>query len=218
MARVGLEPTRLEVLNPAGLPVAYRAVVAAGPSGIEPDRREIWSFSGVPSTTALSIQSAPGELNPVARAPKARGVPSSSTPSVRGEGLEPSLPGSEPGGLPISLPPSLLSFRHCFSLKVRGEGLEPSQPDSKSGSLPLADPRECPAGVEPACPGWEPGACPLGQGYLQRKERESNPQGLAASPRFERGAIAELACPSVCSCPGRTRTCNRPVNSRLLYR
>ena len=41
--------------------------------------------------------------------------------------------------------------------KVRGEGFEPPSPGSKAGSLPLADPRECPAGVEPASPAWKAG-------------------------------------------------------------
>ena len=42
--------------------------------------------------------------------------------------------------------------------KVRGGGFEPPSPGSKAGSLPLADPRECPAGVGPACPAWKAGA------------------------------------------------------------
>ncbi len=42
--------------------------------------------------------------------------------------------------------------------QARGEGLEPTSPASKAGGLPLADPQECPAGIEPALPGWKPGA------------------------------------------------------------
>jgi hypothetical protein len=55
---------------------------------------------------------------------------------------------------------------------------------SKSSSKDMPWSRECPAGVEPACPVWKtdawaarPRARPQ-----QRKERESNPQGPAASP------------------------------------
>ena len=39
----------------------------------------------------------------------------------------------------------------------RGAGFEPASPGSKPSSLPLADPRECPAGIEPALPDWKPG-------------------------------------------------------------
>src|SRR6185369_3830749 len=71
------------------------------------------------------------------------------------------------------------SERHDLR-KVRGEGFEPPSPVSKAGSLPLADPRECPAGVEPAFPAWKAGAFaarPRARVSLRRKERESNPQG-----------------------------------------
>jgi hypothetical protein len=42
--------------------------------------------------------------------------------------------------------------------QVRGGGFEPPRFGSKPKSLPLADPRERPAGVEPACPAWGAGA------------------------------------------------------------
>jgi hypothetical protein len=42
----------------------------------------------------------------------------------------------------------------------------------------------------PPWTGWKPVASPLGHGHVQRKERESNPQGLVTSSRFERGAVA----------------------------
>ena len=55
-------------------------------------------------------------------------------------------------------PAVFLHSRFVNRRKVRGEGFEPPSPVSKAGSLPLADPRECPAGVEPACPAWKAGA------------------------------------------------------------
>jgi hypothetical protein len=79
---------------------------------------------------------------------------------------------------------------HSKSVEVRGEGFEPSLPASKTGGLPLADPRECPAGVEPAWPAWKAGT-------------------FAARPR------AHLVSTVFSSCGGRNRTCVPAVNSRL---
>ena len=117
-------------------------------------------------------------------------------------------PGSEPGvttnsncsaSIALSTTPST-----CPGSQARGEGFEPGtarrvvQPASKAGGLPLADPQECPAGVEPASPGWKPGAFaarPRAR-CCKRKERESNPQGLTLD-RFRSGCHHLLACPSV---------------------
>src|SRR5262245_39431707 len=82
--------------------------------------------------------------------------------------------------------------------KVRGEGFEPPSPASKAGSLPLADPRECPAGIEPACPAWKAGAFaarPRARRSSQRKERELNPQGSSLGG-FRDRCHRQLACPS----------------------
>ena len=55
--------------------------------------------------------------------------------------------------------PQCLSFPDMSRpSEVRGEGIEPPSPGSKPGGLPLTDPRECPAGVEPASPAWKAGA------------------------------------------------------------
>jgi hypothetical protein len=100
-------------------------------------------------------------------------------------------------------------------VRVRGGGLEPPPPDSKSGSLPLTDPRECPVGVEPTCPGWKPGASAARPGARfvssQRKRRESNPQGSSLG-RFRDGCHRPLACPSSRpdSSRGGTRTPSHP--------
>ena len=53
-------------------------------------------------------------------------------------------------------------------------------------------------------------------GTRERKERESNPQGPRAHP-FSRRDTAPGGSPST-SGPGRRRTCNPPVKSRLLCR
>ena len=82
--------------------------------------------------------------------------------------------------------------------KVRGEGIEPSSAVSRTAGLPLADPRECPAGVEPAFPAWKTGAFaarPRAREVSRRKERESNPQGSSLD-RFQDGCHRQLACPS----------------------
>jgi hypothetical protein len=82
--------------------------------------------------------------------------------------------------------------------QIRGGGFEPPSPVSKAGSLPLADPRECPAGVEPACPAWKAGAFaarPRAHLSSRRKERESNPQGSSLDG-FRNRCHRQLACPS----------------------
>ena len=140
------------------------ASLAAGPSGIEPDWREIWRLPGVPSTTALysstgparlagptSVrQSAPGESNPVSRAPRARGLPSSSnadlTSPVRGGGVEPPSPGSEPGRLPISRSPSLW-VGHVAAPRGSGRRIRTfTKAASKAAGLPVSRSPRVPCG------------------------------------------------------------------------
>src|SRR6185312_3449009 len=48
----------------------------------------------------------------------------------------------------------------------------------------------------------------------KRKGQDSNLQGLAPRPASNRVPSCLLACPSVFSCPGRTRTCNRLGNNQ----
>ena len=57
---------------------------------------------------------------------------------------------------------------------------------------------ECPAGVEPACPVWKTDAWAARPRALrlQRKERESNPQG-SSLVRVQAGCRRQSACPSV---------------------
>jgi hypothetical protein len=52
----------------------------------------------------------------------------------------------------------------------------------------------------------------------QRKGQDSNLQGLAPRPASNRVPSCQLACPSVSSCPGRGRTCNRLVNNQPHHR
>src|SRR5262249_3617353 len=63
---------------------------------------------------------------------------------------------------------------HALGQSVPQPGVEPGPPPSQSGVISVSPPGQ----------------------RLQRKERESNPQGVVASSRFERGAITSwLALP-----------------------
>src|SRR5262249_37835650 len=110
------------------------------------------------------------------------------------EGVEPPLPGSEPGGLPLTDPRVVLCFGHSSFSKVRGEGVEPSRAASKTAGLPLADPRECPAGVEPAFPGWEPGAWAARPRAQVSGKRGSRTLKALRLGRFRGGCHRQLAC------------------------
>ena len=105
----------------------------------------------------------------------------------------------------VSLPPATAPDHvHRFDtlalLQVRGGGFEPPRSGSKPGGLPLADPRECPAGVEPACPAWEAGASPLGQGHIRMSQRGAIPargpgggRRGSRTPKAHRSAAFEAA-------------------------
>ncbi len=103
-------------------------------------------------------------------------------------GVEPTRRRSERLILPLDDSASFARRDTARRLQARGGGVEPPSPGSKPGSLPLADPRstsrECPVGVEPGTDAkrWSRqlgrlAPLPLGQGHIERKERESNPQG-----------------------------------------
>ena len=87
-------------------------------------------------------------------------------------------------------------------MNLRPPGPKPGASTSRSY------PRECPAGVEPACPAWEAGASaarPRAHRSCQRKEGESNPQG-SRSAVFETAAVADrLALPDHSWHPNRRR-------------
>src|SRR5579859_6395983 len=108
-------------------------------------------------------------------------------------------------------PDHVVSADTLGRVQVRGGGLEPPSPGSKSGSLPLADPRECPAGVEPAFPADQPvGRCPrlaplpLGQGHFAGGGRGSRTLKAHRSTVFKTAVRAGTdaisvgpACPSI---------------------
>ena len=128
-------------------------------------------------------------------------------------------PGSEPGVTTSSnCSASICFINDTQHMSGFARGFEPSRPASKAGGLPLADPQECPAGIEPASPGWKPGAFaarPRAHS-CQRKERESNSQGLVARP-LSRRLPSPVGLPfrfSQKSCGGRNRTCIKAINSR----
>jgi hypothetical protein len=87
--------------------------------------------------------------------------------------------------------------------QTRGRGFEPLSPDSKSGSLPLADPRI--GFIESAMRELNPpiqlgrlAPLPIGQWHiflLQRKERESNSQGIVSARPLSRRLPSPLGLP-----------------------
>ena len=73
------------------------------------------------------------------------------------------------------------SARQGSQLEALRPGIAPDLRASKAHAATTRR-RECPAGVEPASPGWKPGtfaARPRAH-VVKRKERESNPQGCQA--------------------------------------
>src|SRR5262249_49760526 len=132
------------------------------------------------------------------------------TPKIcPGAGARVPQPGIEPG-TPPSQGGMMSGFHHqgnprqahgwppvgLKSSSVRGVRLERTLPGSEPGGLPLADPRECPAGVEPACVSLE-------EMRLATRPRTRAAEGegvepsraFGASPAFEAGAIAEVGLP-----------------------
>lgn len=111
-------------------------------------------------------------------------------------GVEPASDGLQPSAWPPGPGVTFAKPQAAGSRKrpVPQPGVEPGLPPSQGGVISVSPPghRECPAGVEPAWQVWKTRASPLGHGHVRRKERELNPQGNKASPRFERGAVANL--------------------------
>ncbi len=123
-----------------------------------------------------------------------RGVPI----KARGEGIEPSSPGSKPSGLPLADPRIAKSATTNADHAAHG-----------ARSVP---------GVEPTSPAWKAGtfaARPRALFSSRRKERESNPQGRKARPGSS-GVPSPIGLTfQILSCGGRNRTCVVAVNSRL---
>jgi hypothetical protein len=182
--------------------LSYQAVVSVCRAGVEPAQHRGWVTATwarqCPADTSVPWMGFEPTICTLRECRPLRAGPPGYL-SVAQVGLEPtaSLVLSE-GGLPDCLPSHNRSPR-CQRAAVPGVGIEPTRAGSKPASLPLADPgilQECPAGVEPACPVWKTVAWAARPRAQERKERESNPQGLSASSRFERGAIANwLALP-----------------------
>lgn len=123
-------------------------------------------------------------------------------PRVRGEGVEPPRSGSEPDGLPLADPRMVGRYREA-SLIVWSTPFTGRRFGEKESNLhrqlqrlpayPLADPRDsAPLAASRSLGASEREAA---SGAVQRKERESNPQG-SRSAVFETAAIAHwLALP-----------------------
>jgi len=102
------------------------------------------------------------------------------------------LLGQSQASLPAATAPDRLRLSDSRLLpQARGGGLEPPPSGPKPGGLPLADPRECPAGVEPACPAWEAGAS-----TARPRAREGTSRGGrrgSRTPKAHRSAVFETA-------------------------
>ena len=72
--------------------------------------------------------------------------------------------------------------------------------------------KKCPAGVAPACPAWEASASTNRPQTQQARVEGFEPSARGLEPRY-----SPRSTPLSESCPGRTRTCNRLVNSEPLY-
>ena len=129
-----------------------------------------------------------------------------------GVGIEPTPPGSKPGITTSSNYPA--SFhRGTGGTRTRRWCLTGT---CSAAELPTQSSEECSAGIEPASPGWKPGAFAARPRAhrCQRKERESNPQGFDARPLSKR-LPSPIGLPfRTLSCGGRNRTCVVAVNSR----
>ena len=99
--------------------------------------------------------------------------------------------------------------------QVRGGRLERPSPGSKPGSLPLADPRECPAGVEPASPAWKAGTSAARPRAQSGRRGSRTPKASSARPLSKRLPSPIGLSFRISSCGGRNRTCAGAVNSRL---
>ena len=139
----GLEPP---------LPGCRPGVVAAGPRDclFSSGSRGTRTHNGV-TAPVFETGSSSGRMTSV----KFRGLESNQRP-----------PGSEPGVTTSSNCPGIgLHKRHAslglVHIQIGEQDLNlhhrrpPSGRCPKPGSLPLADPRECPAGIEPASPAWK---------------------------------------------------------------
>jgi hypothetical protein len=143
--------------------------------GFEPSASLVLSKSGLPvAYRAIDLveRSVPGAgIEPAASAFRARRHYQQQLPRIRG------------------------NFQCAgFQSRTRGGGFEPPQLGSKPSSLPLADPREHPAGVEPACPVWKTGASAARPGmHSSISDFDSgHPAGVEpASPVYKTGAFAD---------------------------
>jgi hypothetical protein len=130
------------------------------------------------------------------------------------------LLGQSQASLPAATAPESVRPVACSDThdrpEVRGVGrLEPPPSGSRPEGLPSAEPRECPAGVEPACPAWGAGASPA------RPRARSPVRGAGiepASPGWKPGVLP-LNEPRILTAEGvglePTRLIARPRSRRV---
>ncbi len=107
------------------------------------------------------------------------------------DGVEPSFPGCQPGVFAVG------PQGHCLSLPANRDL------SRQSSRQELNLPR----------PAYQTGASPLGHGWKSGRDRTRTCKKLSPRPPSKR-VESPISAPFLTSCPGRTRTCNRPVNSR----
>jgi hypothetical protein len=198
--QVGVEPTAFEILSLDGLPVAYRGVVPCTRRGSRTHRH-------------------PG----LSRAARPVGVAGPAVLTVRGEGLEPPSPGSEPGGLPLadprnalfSLGPSRGGWTRTSGLLFPKQAGLPLPHTSNRAAAPHTNPAgDCdslgrhfsPRGVSVRMArfelafSWFPTTRPLQAGpHPALRRRAVSPEGLEPSPdRLRAGNAAANTLDSAC--------------------
>ena len=130
-----------------------------------------------------------------------------------GAGIEPTSRRSERPVLPLDDPAIVVlassgGRNRTYGLLVQSQASLPTATTPECG--------ECPAGVEPASPGWKPGTSAARPRAREGGRRGSRTLKAVTLDRFRGGCHRQLACPSVDQgCGGRNRTCVVAVNSRL---
>ncbi len=119
---------------------------------------------------------------------------------VAGAGIEPTPRRSERPVLPLDHPALFVSSRHVVQSKSSGRRIRTFTSCFK-GRWPAIsrspNNQECPAGVEPASPGWKPGTFPARpRAHNQGGRRGSRTLKAVKLDCFRDSCHRQLACPS----------------------
>jgi hypothetical protein len=125
-------------------------------------------------------------------------------------------PGSGPGVTTSSDCPGIVHFRHATRHHGSGRRSRTFMSSFKDCRPTISRSPRVPCGNRTRLAGLEDQCLRRSAKGTKRKERESNPQGSSLG-RFRDGCRRPSACPSVSSCGGRNRTCNRLLNREPPY-